>query len=113
MFCLDLNAVITILVCILFLWGFGKIFRLPFGKIFRFILNSILGGVFIFLINVIGSNFGFHIGLNIGTSMIVGLLGLPRSYFAHHFKLVFRLKYGEQKWLYYELQQLRGENGKY
>ena len=38
---------------------------------------SILGGITIFIINLVGANFGFHIGLNIFTSIIIGLLGLP------------------------------------
>ncbi len=43
----------------------------------KLILNSILGGVCIFIINAIGANFNFHIGINIFTSIFVGLLGLP------------------------------------
>ena len=29
------------------------------------------------MINLIGASFGFHIGLNIGTSILVGILGIP------------------------------------
>ena len=43
----------------------------------KLILNSILGGILIFIINIIGANFGFHIGINVVTSIFVGLLGLP------------------------------------
>lgn len=43
----------------------------------KLVLNSILGGVLIIIINTIGANFGFHIGLNIITSIFVGILGLP------------------------------------
>ena len=46
-------------------------------KIIKLIFNSILGGLCIYMINLIGANFGFHIGLNIITSMVIGLLGLP------------------------------------
>ena len=31
----------------------------------------------IFIINMIGSNFAFHIGLNLFTSILVGFLGIP------------------------------------
>ena len=58
---------------------FGRIFIVPIRKILKIILNSILGGVVIYLINFIGANFGFHIGLNIFTSLMIGLLGLPGS----------------------------------
>ena len=80
-------------MCILFLWGIGKIFSIPFKKIFRLILNSILGGILIFFINVIGANFAFHIGLNIGTSIIVGLLGIPRCHSFNCAYSFFRIEY--------------------
>ena len=71
------SNIITFLACICFIFIFGRIFIVPIRKILKIILNSILGGVVIYLINFIGANFGFHIGLNIFTSILVGLLGLP------------------------------------
>ena len=68
---------IAYLACICFLFIFGRIFIVPIKKILKLVFNSILGGVVIFLINLIGANFGFHIGLNIFTSILIGLLGLP------------------------------------
>lgn len=68
---------LTYLACICFLIIFGKIFIIPLSKIIKLIINSILGGVVIFFINLIGGIWGFHIGLNIFTSILVGLLGLP------------------------------------
>lgn len=68
---------LTYLACICFLIIFGKIFIVPLSKIIKLIVSSILGGVVIFLINLIGGIWGFHIGLNIFTSILVGLLGLP------------------------------------
>ena len=73
------SNIITFLACICFIFIFGRIFIVPIRKILKIILNSILGGVVIYLINFIGANFGFHIGLNIFTSLIIGLLGLPGS----------------------------------
>ena len=71
------NNVITYLACICFIFIFGRIFIVPLKKILKLIFNSLLGGLTIFIINLIGANFGFHIGLNIFTSVVVGLLGLP------------------------------------
>ena len=71
------NNIITYLACICFIFIFGRIFIVPIKKILKLILNSVLGGLIIFIINLIGANFGFHIGLNIFTSVVVGLLGLP------------------------------------
>ena len=69
--------IITYLACICFLFLFGRIFIVPLKKILKLVLNSVIGGVVIFLINLVGANFGFHIGLNFFTSVLVGLLGLP------------------------------------
>ena len=74
---MDTNIVVSVIICIVFLLIFGKIFLLPVKKIFKLILNSFLGALVIFLINTIGTSFGFHIGLNIISSVIVGILGIP------------------------------------
>ena len=73
---MDTNLIIY-LACICFLFIFGKVFIVPIKKILKLVINSILGGVTIFLINLIGRIWGFHIGLNIFTSILIGLLGLP------------------------------------
>lgn len=71
------SNIITFLACICFIFIFGRIFIVPFKKILKLIINSVLGGLTIYIINLIGAGFGFHIGLNIFTSILVGLLGLP------------------------------------
>lgn len=71
------SNIITFLACICFIFIFGRIFIVPLKKILKLIINSILGGLTIYIIDLIGAGFGFHIGLNIFTSILVGLLGLP------------------------------------
>ena len=73
---MDTNL-ITYLACICFLFIFGRIFIVPIKKVLKLVFNSILGGITIYLVNLIGATFGFHIGLNIFTSVLVGVLGLP------------------------------------
>ena len=46
-------------------------------KVLSIILNSFLGAIVMWLINVIGTSFQFQIGLNAITSIIVGILGIP------------------------------------
>lgn len=74
---MDGNSVITFLACIVFLFLFGRIFILPLKSIFKLILNSVLGGALIYIINLIGGAWGFSIGLNFFTSIFVGILGIP------------------------------------
>ncbi len=73
---MDTN-VITFLACICFLFLFGKIFIVPIKKIAKLIINSLVGAVVIWIINLIGAGINFHIGLNFFTSILIGLLGLP------------------------------------
>ena len=73
---MDIN-IIAFLACICFIFIFGKIFIVPIKKILKIIFNSVLGGITIVFINLIGTNFGFHIGLNFFTSILLGILGMP------------------------------------
>ncbi len=64
----------------------GEFFILPVKKILKLIVNSVLGGVLIYIINFCGASVGFHIGLNIGTSIFVGILGVPGAVFFNNLK---------------------------
>lgn len=75
-------------MCIIILFIVGRIFILPLKKILKLVINSILGGALIYIINLVGAAFGFHIGLNIGTSIFVGILGLPGASFLVILKLM-------------------------
>ena len=74
---MNFNNIITYIACIFFLFIFGKIFIIPIKIILKLVINSLLGGLTIFIINLIGSFFNFHIGLNLITSIFVGILGIP------------------------------------
>ena len=66
------------LFCVSGILIFGRILIIPIKKITKLLINSILGGVFLAIINYIGNIFfDFYIGINIFTAMFVGLLGIP------------------------------------
>lgn len=88
---MDFNSVITFVACIIFILIFGKIFIWPLKNIVRLIFNSVLGGILISIINIIGSSFNFHIGLNMITSILVGLLGVPGAILLIILKIILRL----------------------
>lgn len=69
--------ILTILACALVIYIIGKVLAFPMKRIIKLITNTIIGAVIIFIINLIGSNFGFSIGLNLFTSIFVGILGIP------------------------------------
>lgn len=76
---MDETAILAYLSGIIIVFLLGRLFIVPIKKILKVLLNSILGGVLIFIINFIGGIWNFHIGLNIITAMFVGLLGIPGS----------------------------------
>lgn len=89
---MELNALIMFITCIICLFIFGKIFIWPLKSILKLIFNSILGGLLIYIINLIGMNFNFHIGLNLLTSVLVGILGIPGAILLIILKIILRLK---------------------
>lgn len=74
---MDINNYIVYIASIIFIFIFGKIFLVPLKSIFKLILNGGLGGLLIYIINIVGMLFDFHIGLNIITSILIGILGVP------------------------------------
>ena len=75
---MDIN-IITYLACICFIFIFGKIFIVPIKKILKLVINSILGGITIYIINFIGAYLNFHIGLNFLTSVLIRIIRITRS----------------------------------
>lgn len=74
---MEMNNVLIYSACIILLFIFGRIFVLPLKSVLKLVFNSILGGLVIWIINIIGGAFNFHIGLNIVTSILIGILGIP------------------------------------
>lgn len=74
---MDINSIIVYVACIIFLFLIGRFFIIPLKSIAKIIGNSIIGGILIFIVNAIGSLLNFHIGLNIGTAIVTGILGIP------------------------------------
>lgn len=88
---MEFNTIIAFLACIIFLFIFGRLFIWPLKSIFKLIINSVLGGILIYIINIVGMNFGFHIGLNAITAIIVGLLGIPGAALLVILKIILRI----------------------
>ena len=59
------------------LFVFLSMFVVPIKFILKLLFNSLLGGIAIAVINVVGNALGIHIALNIVTAAAVGVLGVP------------------------------------
>ena len=70
----------TILVYVLAVLGIcliAKIFSAPIKIIMKLLINALVGGIALIVINFIGGFFGFHIDLNFISALITGALGVP------------------------------------
>ena len=74
---MGLTSILIMVGCALAILIIGKIFLFPLKLLLKLVFNTIIGGAIIYIINLIGVNFGFHIGLNLITSLVVGILGIP------------------------------------
>ena len=82
------KVILSFIACILIILVFGKSFYMPIKIIVKLVVNSILGAFLIFIINLVGTSFDFHIGLNILNSIIVGILRSSRSNINNHFEII-------------------------
>lgn len=71
------GTIFTYVVGIVLLYSLGRLLLTPIKLILRVIYNIIIGGVVIFVINLIGKLVGFTLALNFVSALIVGTLGVP------------------------------------
>lgn len=74
---MDFTMILPILIGVAILFVVLKLLALPMKLIIKLVINGLVGGVIIFVINLIGASFGFAITLNWITALIVGILGIP------------------------------------
>ncbi len=84
----DTNTIIIFLGCIMAIILFGKIFILPMKMIIKLIINSVLGGLIIYVINWVGVMWNLHIGLNVFTAIFVRNTWNPRSNTAYDIQII-------------------------
>ncbi len=74
---MDFTLIIPYLIGIGILFIVLKVLTFPAKLVTKLLINGVVGGVIVFLVNLIGANFGFAIDLNWITAIIVGILGIP------------------------------------
>lgn len=74
---IDFNVMIAYAFGIILIYLIGRMFLMPIKLIFRLIYNGVIGGLMLWIINLIGGSFGFAIAINPITALVVGFLGLP------------------------------------
>lgn len=74
---MDFTMILPMLIGVAILFVVLKLLALPMKLIIKLVINGVVGAVIIFVVNLIGANFGFTIDLNWITALIVGILGVP------------------------------------
>ena len=63
--------------CVISIIIIAKILSWPVKLLWKLIINVLLGGLMLILVNFFGENLGLVIPLNWITSLVAGLLGIP------------------------------------
>lgn len=74
---LELNIILAYAVGLILLYVIGWVLLVPLKWIIKLIWNGILGGIMLFVINLIGGIWGIHLVINPLSAIVVGLLGVP------------------------------------
>lgn len=74
---IEYSNVLIYIIAIILLFFFGRIFIRPLKVVVKLLYSSILGGIVILIINLVGGSFDFNIALNPLTAFTIGTLGLP------------------------------------
>ena len=68
---------VTFFIAMLILFVFLKIISVPVKIVIKLMLNALIGGVVLFLLNLIGAQFGLVLDINWLTTLLVGFFGVP------------------------------------
>ena len=74
---MELSFILPFLVVVVIGFIILKILALPMKIIIKLLINALVGGIVLWIINLVGANFGFSIILNWITAIVVGTLGIP------------------------------------
>ena len=74
---LDLGIFLTYAGAIILVFIIGRLFLWPLKVVLKLVINSLIGGAVILIINAAAAGLGIMIPLNMLNAFILGVLGLP------------------------------------
>ncbi len=72
-----LSSVLMFILAALVIFALIKILSAPIRLIFKLLINTAVGFVLLFLVNLIGSYFDFSLEMNLVNALITGIIGIP------------------------------------
>ena len=74
---LSIPTLLAFLLGLVILYIVGMLLVIPIKILIKLLINGVLGGIILFIFNLIGGIFGLSIAINPLTAIIVGVLGIP------------------------------------
>ena len=74
---MELSVILPFIGTIFLIFIVLKILSAPFKLIIKLVINGLIGGAIIYIINWIGAGFNFALPLEWWSAILVGLLGIP------------------------------------
>jgi len=84
----DIHVIIAFVFGLLLIFLLGRLFLVPIKFILRLVINALIGGAMLWVVNFIGVYVGFVIAINPITALIAGTLGIPGVLLLIAFKLL-------------------------
>lgn len=73
----ELSIILAYAFGLILLYIVGWVLLVPLKFIIRLIWNGVIGGVLLFLVNLVGAAWGVGIVINPITALVAGFLGVP------------------------------------
>ncbi|GHU84099.1 hypothetical protein FACS189415_7700 [Bacteroidia bacterium] len=74
---IQFDVVIAYAFGLVLLYIIGWLLLVPFKAVWKFLLNALLGGLLLWVLNLVGALIGLRIAINPITALVVGILGVP------------------------------------
>ena len=74
---MELPIFVAYAVGIVLILVLGRILVFPLKVVLKLVYNGLIGGLALWLVNLIGAPLGFILPITVWTALLVGLLGIP------------------------------------
>ena len=74
---MSISPVLAFIIGVVLLAIVLKIISFPIKRIIQLVINAIIGGVLLYIINIFGASIGFTLDITWWSALIVGVLGVP------------------------------------
>lgn len=74
---IEFGVILAYAAGLILLYFIGWILIIPIKYLVKLIINGVIGGILLLLVNLLGGFIGIHIAINPITAIIAGFLGVP------------------------------------